>query len=40
VRCLLVATGSYSMAALEGAGADALLADLTDTERVRALLTA
>jgi len=40
VHCLLVATGGYPMAALEGAGADALLADLTDTERVRALLTA
>ncbi|MFI5040627.1 MAG: HAD family hydrolase [Acidimicrobiales bacterium] len=40
VRCLLVATGGYTLAALEEAGADAVLPDLADTDRVRALLTA
>jgi phosphoglycolate phosphatase len=40
VRCLLVATGGYPLAALEEAGADFLLADLTDTDLVRTLLTA
>ena len=40
VRCLLVATGTYGMDALEAAGADALVPDLTDTARVRDLLTA
>ena len=39
VRCLLVATGTYPLAALEGAGADAAVADLTETEMVRALLS-
>jgi phosphoglycolate phosphatase len=37
-RCLLVATGGYELAALEGAGADALFADLSDTSRVCQLL--
>jgi len=39
VRCLLVATGSSSVTDLEGAGADAVLADLGDTERMVALVT-
>jgi phosphoglycolate phosphatase len=39
VRCLLVATGGYDLAALEAAGADAVLSDLTDTDRVSGLLT-
>jgi phosphoglycolate phosphatase len=38
VRCLLVATGGCSLEELEGAGADALFADLADTERVVSLL--
>lgn len=39
-RCLLVATGRYPVDELRGAGADAVLADLTDTERVVEILTA
>jgi phosphoglycolate phosphatase-like HAD superfamily hydrolase len=38
-RCLLVATGRPTIDELEPLGADALLADLTDTEAVVALLT-
>jgi phosphoglycolate phosphatase len=39
VRCLLVATGRYDLAALHPLGADALLPDLSDTEAVVSLLT-
>jgi phosphoglycolate phosphatase-like HAD superfamily hydrolase len=38
-RCLLVATGHYPREALEAAGADAVLPDLTDTDAVVDLLT-
>lgn len=38
VRCLLVATGRYALDDLEGLGADAVRADLSDTEAVEALL--
>ena len=38
VRCLLVATGGYPFDALSAAGADAVVADLTDTDRTVALL--
>jgi phosphoglycolate phosphatase len=38
VRALGVATGSYSVLELETAGADVVLADLSDIERVLALL--
>lgn len=37
-RCLLVATGRFSLDELEAEDADELLADLTDTDRVLALL--
>jgi phosphoglycolate phosphatase-like HAD superfamily hydrolase len=40
VRCLLVATGSYSQKELELEGADATLADLSDTDHVMALIGA
>ena len=40
VRCLLVATGTYSVDELAGAGADAVVPDLAGTEEVCALLTA
>jgi len=39
VRCLLVATGGYPLDAVADAGADAALADLSDTQRVVSLLT-
>ena len=39
VRCLLVATGGYSLSAIDGAGADAVLEDLADTAKVVELLT-
>jgi phosphoglycolate phosphatase len=39
VRCLLVATGRYDLAALTSLGADALLFDLSDTDAVVSLLT-
>jgi phosphoglycolate phosphatase-like HAD superfamily hydrolase len=39
VRCLLVATGGYEREVLDAAGADAVFADLLDTERVCELLT-
>jgi phosphoglycolate phosphatase-like HAD superfamily hydrolase len=38
-RCLLVATGSVSREELEGLRADCVLADLSDTDAVEALLT-
>jgi phosphoglycolate phosphatase len=38
VRCLLVATGTYPYEELAGAGADAVVADLTDTSAVCAIL--
>jgi len=38
VRCLLVATGTYGPAELVGAGADAVVPDLTDTAGVCAIL--
>jgi phosphoglycolate phosphatase len=38
-RCLLVGTGRYAAPELEGLGADAVLADLSDTPNVRRLLT-
>jgi phosphoglycolate phosphatase-like HAD superfamily hydrolase len=38
VRCLLVATGGHGLEELDGMGADALLPDLTDVDRVVALL--
>jgi len=38
VSCLLVATGGFPLAELDGLGADALLADLSDTERVLDIL--
>lgn len=37
-RCLAVATGGYSMEELRAAGADEVVADLSDTESVLALL--
>ena len=40
VRCLLVATGTYDVAALEGLGAEHVLADLADVDRVVGLLSA
>jgi phosphoglycolate phosphatase len=40
VRCLLVATGTYSVHALREQGADAVLDDLGDTERVLSVLLA
>ncbi|GAC1306602.1 MAG: HAD hydrolase-like protein [Acidimicrobiales bacterium] len=39
VRCLLVATGGYPLAAIVDAGADAVMEDLADTDRVVDLLT-
>jgi phosphoglycolate phosphatase len=39
VRCLLVATGGHPIDELEGIGADAVLPDLTDVDRVVTLLT-
>ncbi|MFN8020180.1 MAG: HAD family hydrolase [Acidimicrobiales bacterium] len=39
VRCLLVATGTYGLDALCELGADHALADLSDVERVRGLLS-
>jgi phosphoglycolate phosphatase len=39
VHCLLVGTGGYPVSELEGLGADAVLADLTDTDLVVSLLT-
>ncbi len=38
-RCLLVATGRFDVEALSGLGADAVLADLSDAERVTGTLT-
>jgi phosphoglycolate phosphatase-like HAD superfamily hydrolase len=38
VRCLLVATGTYGVDQLDGLGADHVLADLADTERVVRIL--
>ena len=38
-RCVLVATGGYERAELEGLGADAVLDDLADTDAVVSLLT-
>lgn len=38
VRCLLVGTGRIELARLEGAGADAVLPDLSDVDRVLAIL--
>jgi len=38
VRCLLVATGTYSVESLREQGADAVLPDLSDTERVISLV--
>ncbi|MGE0158353.1 MAG: HAD hydrolase-like protein [Gemmatimonadales bacterium] len=40
IRTVAVATGTYSAAALDAAGADHVLDDLSPTERVLALLTA
>jgi phosphoglycolate phosphatase len=37
-RCLLVATGGHPIDELEGLGADAVLSDLSDTDRVAGLL--
>ena len=39
VRCLLVATGGYTFGELESLGADATMADLSDTDTVSKLLT-
>jgi phosphoglycolate phosphatase len=39
-HCLLVATGTYAVAELQGLGADAVFADLADTEAVVEALTA
>jgi phosphoglycolate phosphatase-like HAD superfamily hydrolase len=39
VRCLLVATGGHPLEELEQLGADVVLPDLTDVDRVVALLT-
>lgn len=39
VRCLLVATGRYTIDELSGLGADAVLEDLTDTDHVESVLT-
>jgi phosphoglycolate phosphatase len=39
VRCLLVATGRYDLAALGPLGADAVLGDLSDTDAVVSLLS-
>ena len=39
-RCLLVSTGRYSFGELQGVGADAVLPDLVDAERVVEVLTA
>jgi phosphoglycolate phosphatase-like HAD superfamily hydrolase len=39
-RCIAVATGGYSMQQLKEAGADEVLPDLADTERVLSLLSA
>ena len=39
VRCLLVATGGYTFGELESLGADATMADLSDTDTVVKLLT-
>lgn len=38
-RCLAVATGSYDAGALDAAGADWVLADLPDTDRVLDILS-
>lgn len=38
VRCLLVGTGRYDVSELEGLGADAVLADLSEVDRVLELL--
>jgi phosphoglycolate phosphatase len=38
VSCLLVATGGFPLGELEGLGADAVLADLSDTDRVLEIL--
>ena len=38
-RCLLVATGGYPLGQLQGEGADAVFADLSDTEAVVGLLS-
>ena len=38
-RCLLVATGRYALSELDGLGADAAMADMTDVESVVKLLT-
>ncbi len=38
VRCLLVATGTYSLESLAGLGANAVLPDLADVERVLDIL--
>ena len=38
-HCLLVATGRYSLPELESLGADAAVADLTDTEAIVGVLT-
>ena len=40
VRCLLVATGTYSVHALREQGADAVLEDLADTDAVMSLVLA
>ncbi len=39
VRCLLVATGGYTFGELESLGADATMADLSDTDTVVKVLT-
>jgi phosphoglycolate phosphatase-like HAD superfamily hydrolase len=39
VRCLLVATGGYSLADLEPLGADVTLKDLSDTDSVQEIFT-
>ena len=39
-HCLLVATGRFKLDELSGLGADAVVADLADTEAVVDLLTA
>ena len=38
-RCMLVATGKYSLSELEGLGADAVMADMIDVESVVKLLS-
>ena len=38
VRCILVATGTYSLDALADLGADAVFADLSDTDQVLSLV--